>query len=302
MNIDALSIEVSTSAKKAAQEFEALAASMRRANAAAGRAQGMESMRRAVDGMRDALGAAGKLEGVSSFSAFSKATGAAFRQAEALQRQLRGLSDKMRLGLDTGNRIQHFQASIEKTAESAQRLKEQMRALSGMKYAVPEYEGLRAAAQKQEQALFSLYGKRDVLEELGTGKGSAAWRALAIHIRDAEEALNRYERAMQGMENAGGAFSSAAESPQYERLSRYLSSAGTLQKRSGERPARNEKPDRSGGKGGGRMERPGAAHGAHAPIQGAPRDTLGRNEQPAPGAARPVSIQPGRRRRLFPGY
>lgn len=44
MNIDALSIEVSTSAKKAAQEFEALAASMRRANAAAGRAQGMESM------------------------------------------------------------------------------------------------------------------------------------------------------------------------------------------------------------------------------------------------------------------
>ena len=225
MNIDALSIEVSTSAKKAAQEFEALAASMRRANAAAGRAQGMESMRRAVDGMRDALGAAGKLEGVSSFSAFSKATGAAFRQAEALQRQLRGLSDKMRLGLDTGNRIQHFQASIEKTAESAQRLKEQMRALSGMKYAVPEYEGLRAAAQKQEQALFSLYGKRDVLEELGTGKGSAAWRALAIHIRDAEEALNRYERAMQGMENAGGAFSSAAESPQYERLSRYLSSA-----------------------------------------------------------------------------
>ena len=225
MNIDALSIEVSTSAKKAAQEFEALAASMRRANAAAGRAQGMESMRRAVDGMRDALGAAGKLEGVSSFSAFSKATGAAFRQAEALQRQLRGLSDKMRLGLDTGNRIQHFQASIEKTAESAQRLKEQMRALSGMKYAVPEYEGLRAAAQKQEQALFNLYGKRDVLEELGTGKGSTAWRALAIHIRDAEEALNRYERAMQGMENAGGAFSSAAESPQYERLSRYLSSA-----------------------------------------------------------------------------
>lgn len=225
MNIDALSIEVSTSAKKAAQEFEALAASMRRANAAAGRAQGMESMRRAVDGMRDALGAAGKLEGVSSFSAFSKATGAAFRQAEALQRQLRGLSDKMRMGLDTGNRIQHFQASIEKTAESAQRLKEQMRALSSMKYAVPEYEGLRAAAQKQEQALFSLYGKRDVLEELGTGKGSAAWRALAIHIRDAEEALNRYERAMQGMENAGGAFSSAAESPQYERLSRYLSSA-----------------------------------------------------------------------------
>ena len=225
MNIDALSIEVSTSAKKAAQEFEALAASMRRANAAAGRAQGMESMRRAVDGMRDALGAAGKLEGVSSFSAFSKATGAAFRQAEALQRQLRGLSDKMRLGLDTGNRIQHFQASIEKTAESAQRLKEQMRALSGMKYAVPEYEGLRAAAQKQKQALFSLYGKRDVLEELGTGKGSTAWRTLAIHIRDAEEALNRYERAMQGMENAGGAFSSAAESPQYERLSRYLSSA-----------------------------------------------------------------------------
>lgn len=63
MNIDALSIEVSTSAKKAAQEFEALAASMRRANAAAGRAQGMESMRRAVDGMRDALGAAGKLRG-----------------------------------------------------------------------------------------------------------------------------------------------------------------------------------------------------------------------------------------------
>lgn len=222
VNIDSLSIEVSTSAKKAAKDFDTLSASMKKADQAAGQTAGMRKMQGALEGIRSYERALEKVRGFSSSSLFSKGTKAAFGEVASIQKRLEGLSGKMRMGLQTQSQIASFQSGVEKAENAVARLRERIQAIAGTRFTTPAFDNIRDAAEKQESRLFNLYGQRDKMKELGVSSDSASWRSLALNIRDAEEAVNRYREEVSGMVESGGAFVNGYQTQEFHRLAEAL--------------------------------------------------------------------------------
>ncbi len=225
VNIDSLSIEVSTSAKKAAKDFDALSASMKKADQAAGQTAGMRKMQGALEGIRSYERALEKVRGFSSSSLFTKDTKAAFGEVASIQKRLEGLSGKMRMGLQTQSQIASFQTGVEKAENAVARLRERIQAIAGTRFTTPAFDNIRNAAEKQESRLFNLYGQRDKMRGLGVSSDSASWRALSLNIRDAEEAAARYRKEVSGMVESGGAFVNGYQTQEFNKLAGALGDA-----------------------------------------------------------------------------
>lgn len=159
---------------------------------------------------------------ITSSAAFGKDMAAAERAAASLNGQLQKLSDSERVGFKTDAQVVRFQMAIEKTRDNVTQLQQQLAALAGQKVSTTEYEALVAATQKAEQALFRMYDRRDVMQDLGTKESSREWQRLEIQIKNAEYALAQYERQMQAMQSAGTAFTDGGNIAQYQQTAAAL--------------------------------------------------------------------------------
>ncbi len=163
-----------------------------------------------------------RLSGAVSSSDFGKSMNAAERSCASLGNQLQRLADSERMGIKTGAQMTRFQINVDKARDSASRLEAELQRLGSQQVATPEYEQLAASAQKAEQALFRLYDRRDVMRDLGTSEASREWQRLEVQIRNAEYALQSYERSMQAMQTNGTAYTSGADTTQYQGMSNAL--------------------------------------------------------------------------------
>lgn len=141
-----------------------------------------------------------RLSSAVSSSDFGKSMSAAERSCASLGNQLQRLADSERMGIKTDAQMTRFQVNVDKARDSATQLEAELQRLGSQQVTTPEYEQLAASAQKAEQALFRLYDRRDVMEQLGTSKTSREWQRLEIQIQNAEYALESYERSMQSMQ------------------------------------------------------------------------------------------------------
>lgn len=225
VNIDALSIEVSTSAKKAAKDFDALSASMKKADQAAGQTAGMRKMQSALEAVKNYEKALDKMRGISSASIFAKGTSAALKDAESLQRKLEAISAKLRGGLKTRSQVSGVQVEIEKAENATARLKARIDEVAGKRYTTPAFEDVRAAVEKQESKLSALYGKRDRMTALGVPPSSNSRRALMLDIRDAEREARRYREEAARLAQTGAASFAGSQTVEYQKLQAALNDA-----------------------------------------------------------------------------
>lgn len=150
-------------------------------------------------------------------SEFDKEINAAGRSCSTLSTQLQRIADSARVGLNTDAQVVRFQMAIEKARDSIVQMQSQLASLASQRVSTAEYEELAAATKKAEQALFNLYERRDIMQQMGVKENSKEWQRLAILIENAEYKLNSYERTMAGMQTNGTAFKSGADTAQYQK-------------------------------------------------------------------------------------
>lgn len=163
-----------------------------------------------------------RLSSAVSSSDFGKSMSAAERSCTSLGNQLQRLADSERMGIKTDAQMVRFQVNVDKARDSATQLEAELQRLGSQQVTTSEYEQLAVSAQKAEQALFRLYDRRDVMEQMGTSKTSREWQRLEIQIQNAEYALESYERSMQSMQANGTAYVSGADTTQYQEMSSAL--------------------------------------------------------------------------------
>lgn len=159
-----------------------------------------------------------KLSGAVSSSDFGKSMTSAGRSCSSLEKQLQRLSESERMGIKTDAQMTRFQINVEKARDSVTQLEQELQKIGGQRVATPEYEELAASAQRAEQALFRLYERRDVMSALGVKNTSREWKRLDIQIKDAEYNLKSYEESMQSMQGNGTAFTTGANTSEYQQV------------------------------------------------------------------------------------
>lgn len=159
-----------------------------------------------------------KLSGAVSSSDFGKSMTSAGRSCSSLEKQLQRLSESERMGIKTDAQMTRFQINVEKARDSVTQLEQELQKIGGQRVATPEYEELAASAQRAEQALFRLYERRDVMSALGVKNTSREWQRLDIQIKDAEYDLKSYEESMQSMQGNGTAFTTGANTSEYQQV------------------------------------------------------------------------------------
>ena len=160
-------------------------------------------------------------EAVSS-SDFGKSMTAAGRACSTLGNQLQRLGDTERVGIKTETQMTRFQIGVERARNSAEQLEQELEKLGSQQVSTPEFEQLANDAKKAEAALFGLYDRRDVMQQLGVDENSREWQRLAVQIQNAEYTLDSYENSMKAMESSGTAYTSGANSAKYQEMAATL--------------------------------------------------------------------------------
>lgn len=156
-------------------------------------------------------------------SGFTKGAAKMERAMQHLVRETERVGSVMQKGFSTPKQMDSFQSKIDNVKASIAQLESQLNELSQQTISTVEYENVSKAIEKAEKALFKLYDRRDIMQELGVKESSVQWRRLQIQIQNAEEELERYEQAKASMEASGQAFVSGAETEEYQRLSAAIS-------------------------------------------------------------------------------
>lgn len=156
---------------------------------------------------------------------FDKTLAGAVKVVTSLESQIGRLGDSIRRGFSTDAQVGKFDADIEKASGSVANLKAKLIALGKSQISTTEYDGLTKSILQAEQALFKLYDRRDVMEQLGTDKTSREWQRLAIQIENAEAELVQFERQKTYLESSGGAYTSGTDSAEWLRQAQAVKDA-----------------------------------------------------------------------------
>lgn len=179
-------------------------------------AQAMDSTAQSAQNLDNRLSSA-----VSS-SDFGKSMSSAERACASLEKQMQRLSESERMGVKTGTQMTRFQINVEKARDSVNQLEQEMQTLGSRQVSTPEFESLTAQIERAEKALFSLYEKKDIAEQMGVDKSSASWQRLQIQIKNAEYAFTQLESSRDAMQAKGTAYTSGANSAQYQEMAATL--------------------------------------------------------------------------------
>lgn len=156
---------------------------------------------------------------------FDKTLAGTGKVVTSLESQIGRLGDSIRRGFSTDAQVGKFDADIEKASGSVANLKAKLIALGKSQISTTEYDGLTKSILQAEQALFKLYDRRDVMEQLGTDKTSREWQRLAIQIENAEAELVQFERQKTYLESSGGAYTSGTDSAEWLRQAQAVKDA-----------------------------------------------------------------------------
>ena len=155
-------------------------------------------------------------------AAFGKQLSTVERSCATLGTQLERMGERAKAGFNTSAQMTRFQSQVQNARESIVSISQQLSSMGQQRVSVTGFEEMAEAANKTEKALFRMYDRRDVMEEMGVKNNTAQWKRLEIQIRNAEAELARYEQSMAAMQHAGTSHTMGADAAQYQQINAML--------------------------------------------------------------------------------
>lgn len=156
---------------------------------------------------------------------FQKGSAKMERAIQSLCSKIDKLGTSIQKGLKTDGQFTNFEIGAQKAKESLEQLDAQMAEMANKTVSTAGYEQYAAAIEKAEQALFKLYDKRDMSDELGVKKSSAGYKRLQLQIQMAEANVERLREAMANMESSGKSATLGGDTAQYQQMKEQIDAA-----------------------------------------------------------------------------
>ena len=156
---------------------------------------------------------------------FQKGSAKMERAIQSLCSKIDKLGTSIQKGLKTDGQFTNFEIGAQKAKESLEQLDAQMAEMANKTVSTVGYEQYAAAIEKAEQALFKLYDKRDMSDELGVKKSSAGYKRLQLQIQMAEANVERLREAMASMESSGRSATLGGDTAQYQQMKEQIDAA-----------------------------------------------------------------------------
>ena len=156
---------------------------------------------------------------------FQKGSAKMERAIQSLCSKIDKLGTSIQKGLKTDGQFTNFEIGAQKAKESLEQLDAQMAEMANKTVSTVGYEQYAAAIEKAEQALFKLYDKRDMSDELGVKKSSAGYKRLQLQIQMAEANVERLREAMASMESSGKSATLGGDTAQYQQMKEQIDAA-----------------------------------------------------------------------------
>lgn len=159
---------------------------------------------------------------VDSASTFAKEMRTLERSTTSLAGRISKMGESVRTGFSTDRQLSKFQAQVDTTREKVAQLMQQLAQMGGQSVQTADYAQVSAAQQKAEQALLTLYNRREMQQDTGVSESSQAWQRLTVQIQNAEAEVQRYEAAMAAMQANGTAFVQGSSTAEYQQTAAAL--------------------------------------------------------------------------------
>ena len=159
---------------------------------------------------------------VDSASTFAKEMTALEKSTTSLAGRISKMGESVRTGFSTDRQLSKFQAQVDTTREKVAQLMQQLAQMGGQSVQTADYAQVSAAQQKAEQALLTLYNRREMQQDTGVSESSQAWQRLTVQIQNAEAEVQRYETAMAAMQANGTAFVQGSSTAEYQQTAAAL--------------------------------------------------------------------------------
>ena len=159
---------------------------------------------------------------VDSASTFAKEMTALEKSTTSLAGRISKMGESVRTGFSTDRQLSKFQAQVDTTREKVAQLMQQLAQMGGQSVQTADYAQVSTAQQKAEQALLTLYNRREMQQDTGVSESSQAWQRLTVQIQNAEAEVQRYEAAMAAMQANGTAFVQGSSTAEYQQTAAAL--------------------------------------------------------------------------------
>jgi len=141
------------------------------------------------------------------------------KEVNSLSTGMAAISRSAETGFANGNAVLSFDAKLSDMEAKLAAAREKLEAFAQTKIPTEDYQWLTAAIQKAEAEYDKLIDRQAKMEATGVKQNSQAWENLQYDISLAQQKIAEYRADMAGLESSGGAFTTGADTAEYQRMS-----------------------------------------------------------------------------------
>lgn len=156
---------------------------------------------------------------------FDKGSREMQRAIGSLQTKVNNLAPTMKKAMrGSASALESFDGKVGPMRETISALEEKLEQLGKARLPTEDYQWLQTEIAKAEKELDKLLNKEAMYEDMDVNKSSQKWKTLQYNIEQTKRKLEEYKADAAQMENDGSAYTSGADSAEYEQLSVSLDS------------------------------------------------------------------------------
>lgn len=141
------------------------------------------------------------------------------KEVNSLSTGMASISRSAETGFANGNAVLSFDAKLSEMEAKLTAAREKLEAFGQTKIPTEDYQWLTAAIQKAEAEYDKLIERQAKMEATGVKQNSKEWENLQYDISIAQQKIAEYRADMAGLESSGGAFTTGADTAEYQRMS-----------------------------------------------------------------------------------
>lgn len=151
---------------------------------------------------------------------FDKGSKEMQRAIGSLQTKVNNLAPTMKKAMrGSASALESFDGKVGPMQETISALEEKLGQLGRMRIPTDDYKWLQTEIGKAEKELGKLLDKETMYEDLDTSKSSQKWKNLQYSIEQTRNKLEDYRAEAAQMESDGTAFTSGADTAEYQQMS-----------------------------------------------------------------------------------
>lgn len=141
------------------------------------------------------------------------------KEVNSLSTGMAAISRSAETGFANGNAVLSFDAKLSDMEAKLAAAREKLEAFAQTKIPTEDYQWLTAAIQKAETEYDKLIERQAKMEATGVKQNSKEWENLQYDISIAQQKIAEYRADMAWLENSDGAFTTGADTTEYQRMS-----------------------------------------------------------------------------------